>query len=1020
MNNLINNKMLNPQEFCINNHEGIFLVLAGPGTGKTYTIIKRLQAMILKGIQPERILCMTYSRAGADEMRKRVLKELDESNNNIEIHTFHSFCNKIISEYSQEFDVPQSVQLIPDSIKRAYIKECIDEIVDVKYYKSQKANKYSCFDSIYKGIESLKKYRINSLSILKENIKTDADWLPAIKELEKERDLKLNRKNHALHIEKIEEKIAKVEELFRFFELYKQKMELNGYIDYDDMINYILEKFEIDSIFAQEISNQYDYIIIDEYQDTNRAQNELIFHLVDNSQKGNIFVVGDDKQIVNASQGARIDSIKAFWNKYHNEIKTPIKFIENRRSTQTILDVAKTVAQLNTELLDNEINLKAVNEEVIKKDKKVRLNIYKDEAQQAFDITKEIDELINSLDCPFNEETNEKDYSKIAILSTNNDELSYYAQMLHNRNIPYELKEGKNIFEIKSSVILYYYLQTLVNPYNNSDKIFKLLLLEPFNISAKSFNLLQEENSKHNNIIDAMKEINKKDDAPSDIKKFIDIYQDLKNTYLQGETVYRVVAQCAQKSGILDFFFNFEINKLENISALKRLLDEAYTFSKQYKKVNLEDFVEYLEMLQQDNIPLNIEKNSSKLNAIQLTTYQSSKGLEYEYVYMPTLQSSKWESSSFPRIKPSVPLSKEDERTDEEWKNYKLADKINKMYVGMTRAKHTLRLSYIGTNSTEGHSKLLRVNEIPKEYIEINNFCENSEKIQKFDIKVPVIKDFDYKNEFKENINKVIENIEYYSPSLVNPYIKCPRMFFFDKILNLNSPNFSIPDVLNFGLVIHKICENALKYAKNNKEFWSSDVFIENCIKELDKYSFSSLNQREQYKTIIETKIKDFYEKDLSLIKTETIYNIENNIISEFEGVKFKGLPDRINLVDGNFKIYDYKTGNPKGKNEICLTDLKNENIGIHEDYYIQMGLYKYFLEKTDKEGRKVKETTFLFPQDYKKSYSVDYTDDDIEKILNKYKNAIKGIQAQNFEPTPSKISCMYCPYKNDMCNFGK
>jgi len=99
---------------------------------------------------------------------------------------------------------------------------------------------------------------------------------------------------------------------------------------------------------------------------------------------------------------------------------------------------------------------------------------------------------------------------------------------------------------------------------------------------------------------------------------------------------------------------------------------------------------------------------------------------------------------------------------------------------------------------------------------------------------------------------------------------------------------------------------------------------------------------------------------------------------------------------------------------------LKNENIGIHEDYYIQMGLYKYFLEKTDKEGRKVKETTFLFPQDYKKSYSVDYTDDDIEKILNKYKNAIKGIQAQNFEPTPSKISCMYCPYKNDMCNFGK
>ena len=573
------------QKKCVENPDGKFLVLAGPGTGKTYTVIKRLQAMILKGVAPERILCMTYSRAGADEMKKRVLEELDENNNNIEIHTFHSFCNKIIGEYFEEFDVSSNVQLIPDSIKRALLKECIDEIDDAQYHKSDKANKYSCFESISTGIEYLKKYRINSLKILEENINSDNDWLPAIKELENERDFKPNkRKDYEAHIQKIKDKIAKVKELYRFYELYKEKMEREGYIDYDDMINYILEKFEIDPVFTQKISNQYDYIIIDEYQDTNRAQNELIFHLVDNSKKGNVFVVGDDKQIVNASQGARIDSIKAFWEKYREEIKTPIKFVENRRSTQTILDVAKTVAQLNTELLDNEINLKAVNEEIIKKDKKVKLNIYSDEVQQANNIVKEIYELIKSSSCPIDKETKEKDYSQIAILSTSNDELSYYAQMLHNRDIPYELKEGKNVFEIKSSYVLYSYLQTLVNPDNNSDKLFRLLLNSPFNISAQSFNLLQEENSRCKNIIEAMREIVKKDNASDDIKKFIKTYETLKNTYLQGETVYRVVAQCASKSGILDFFFNCEINKLENTLALKRLLDEAYTYSKQYKK----------------------------------------------------------------------------------------------------------------------------------------------------------------------------------------------------------------------------------------------------------------------------------------------------------------------------------------------------------------------------------------------------------------------------------------------------
>lgn len=1017
-------KLNDEQKLCVEKFDGKFLVLAGPGTGKTYTVIKRLQAMILQGVSPERILCMTYSRAGADEMKKRVLEELDENNNNVEIHTFHSFCNKLIGEYSEEFNVPTGVSLIPESIKISFLKECIDEISDTEHYRSDKANKYSCYESIKQGIEWLKRYRVldKEGKTLEENLKTDSEWLPAIKALEYERDFNPNKRtNYQGKIEKIEEKVAKVRELQRFFSLYREKMELAGYIDYDDMINYILEKFEMSSDFAEKISNQYDYIIIDEYQDTNRSQNELIFHLVDNSEKGNVFVVGDDKQIINASQGARIDSIKEFWTKYGDEIGKPIKFVENRRSTQTILDVARTVAEQNAELLDKEIYLKAVNEDVINKDKKVRLNIYYDEEQQASDIVREIDELINSADCPINVETKEKDYSQIAILATNNDELAYYAEQLHNRNIPYELKEGKSIFSIKSSIILYYYIQALVNPDAYSDKILRLLLLPPFNISAESFTLLYEENSKHTNFISAMKEILKRESVPEDIKNFIEIYENLRKTMLEGETVYRAVSQIASKTGILDFFFNCETNKLENTLALKRLLDEAYSYSGQHKKVNLEDFVEYLDMIQSDKIDLKIEKVSGEMNAIQLTTYQSSKGLEYEYVYMPSLKPKKWESSSRPIIKPSIPLSREDERDTATWDSFKRADKINKMYVGMTRAKHTLRLSYIGGDGTEGHSKLLRVNEIPQEYLEINNYCNIKRETQVYKwAQALTIKDYDYERDFKSNIDSEIAKIKHYSPSLINPYIKCPRMFFFDKILGLSSAKFDIPDAMNFGSAVHKACENAVKYAVENNGFYDSETFVEELKKQIDNYAFSSFKQREQYKNVAETTIKEFYERELCLIPIDTIYNIEKDIVTEFEGVKFKGLPDRINLVDGKFRIYDYKTGKAKGFDEICFTDPNDNSLGSHEDYFIQMGLYKYFLELTDKEGRKVEETTFLFPQEWKRPCKVDYSNEDIEKILDKYRYAINGIREHKFEPTPSKLSCAYCPYKNDLCNLNQ
>ena len=113
-------------------------------------------------------------------------------------------------------------------------------------------------------------------------------------------------------IAKQEKKISKIEELWEFYELYKSKMEAAHYLDFDDMICFVLDKFENEAGFLSKIANQYEYLLVDEYQDTNKSQNEIVFNLTKALESENVFVVGDDDQIIYSFQGAKLDTIEKF------------------------------------------------------------------------------------------------------------------------------------------------------------------------------------------------------------------------------------------------------------------------------------------------------------------------------------------------------------------------------------------------------------------------------------------------------------------------------------------------------------------------------------------------------------------------------------------------------------------------------------------------------------------------------------------------------------------------------------
>ena len=166
------------QQECIDNIDGKYLVLAGPGTGKTFTIIQRIKAMLEHGIEGSKILCLTFTDAAANEMKVRLEKELNTLSVDVNIFTYHGFCCNVIDENIEEFEFPHSYRILTDAVSRAFIKECIDELNPV-HFRTEKNDPYYYIDTIKRRIDEIKKNRLIKTSYFK-NIEINADWQPSL------------------------------------------------------------------------------------------------------------------------------------------------------------------------------------------------------------------------------------------------------------------------------------------------------------------------------------------------------------------------------------------------------------------------------------------------------------------------------------------------------------------------------------------------------------------------------------------------------------------------------------------------------------------------------------------------------------------------------------------------------------------------------------------------------------------------------------------------------------------------
>ncbi|MBW6432120.1 ATP-dependent helicase, partial [Patescibacteria group bacterium] len=357
------NGLTDEQKKVVTHNEGPALVVAGAGTGKTTVITRRIAWLIQEKLaKPEEILALTFTEKAASEMLARVDDLSDYIYSGLSISTFHSFGSEIITEFSYELGLAPDVRVLSDAEQILFIRDNIFEF-DFKHYQNL-GDPTSMISDLVKVFSRAKDEAI------------DPDtWIKKAKAVRK-------KSTADFEIEEAEKEL----EIAGASKKYNQLLKENGYIDYGDQIILLLELLKKPSV-AKKIKARFKYVLVDEFQDTNYAQNELIKEIFGTS--GNVMVVGDDDQSIYRFRGASVSNILDFKKTFSNP-KTYV-LNENFRSTQRILDLTYNFIQNNN---PNRLEAKYKIDKKLKSSiglgDEPRLVLFSDESKEADFVAKEI------------------------------------------------------------------------------------------------------------------------------------------------------------------------------------------------------------------------------------------------------------------------------------------------------------------------------------------------------------------------------------------------------------------------------------------------------------------------------------------------------------------------------------------------------------------------------------------------------------------------------------------------------
>src|SRR3989344_2812935 len=463
-------KLNSAQREAVDAIDGAVMVVAGPGTGKTQILALRI-ANILNGdtqTDPENILALTYTNAGVISMRERLLQIIGDSAYRVNIFTFHSFCENIIKEFSFYFEELEGGRVIGE-LERVRI---IETIIQENKFKELVSfhDEFSFLSKISDAILAIKQEGLSPEEFLKKLPKWKQE-LASGEDLFYKKDFGEYKAGDIkpAEEEKINKKINKAVELGEIFSLYQARLKKLGLYDFSDMILYVLSELAENKDLKADVQEKYQYILVDEHQDTNEGQNTIIEFLTDAKHldgKPNIFTVGDEKQSIYRFQGASAETFSRFANLY-KDIKT-ITLSENYRSTQNILDGAHSLI-VKSKGLENS----AVLHSNIPENAKISIREFSNYKFELLHLAQDIELKIKNGVAP----------SEIVVLYRANKNISDLKTVFDFHRIPYTIFSKDKILEDPNIINLINILKVIFNP-NDDHHLGKALFARFLNFDA--------------------------------------------------------------------------------------------------------------------------------------------------------------------------------------------------------------------------------------------------------------------------------------------------------------------------------------------------------------------------------------------------------------------------------------------------------------------------------------------------------------------------------------------------------